>query len=203
MYGKDETIERSKENVKNNGEVFTPLVIVDKMNALIPDSAWEDEEFCFLEPACGNGQILVKIFERRIAAGISIENTLNTLIGMDISRDNVVDSLFRLFERATAQMTVEGMTPQSKEWFERAYKLFAIASNNIFRVKDSIQYIKSGELGKRPFFFEDPTGNNQVLPVANQKGRMKAIKVEFEKAKNGMSKVPCIAAFLRKEKKNG
>jgi len=200
MYGKDETIERSKENVKNSGEVFTPLVIVDKMNALIPDSAWEDKEFCFLEPACGNGQILVKIFERRIAAGISIEDTLNTLIGMDISRDNIVDSLFRLFERATAQMSVEGMIPQSREWFERAYKLFAIASNNIFRVKDSIQYIKSGELSKRLFFFEDPTGNKQVLSPASRKSRLQVIRAEFEKAKNGTSKVPCIAAFLKKEK---
>ena len=78
---------RSKENVRNNGEVFTPTHIVDDMLKLIPEKAWKDPSFVFIEPTCGNGQFLVRIFQKRIDADIPVLDALNTIIGMDISEE--------------------------------------------------------------------------------------------------------------------
>lgn len=44
MYVNDEIDSRSKDNVRENGEVFTPSVIVEDMLDLIPGSAWSDPE---------------------------------------------------------------------------------------------------------------------------------------------------------------
>lgn len=184
MYGADEIDTTSREKVRENGEVFTPFVIVDQMNALIPDSAWDDPTYCFLEPTSGNGQFLVKIFEKRIAHGISIENALNTLIGMEINKETIIKSHFRLYERCVAQMEVEGMKKGSKEWFNRAVNIVAIVRNNVFHVDDSISYINS-KLEKKEFMFSDPTGNNQVLSIDKQKKRVATIQQVFRDHKNG------------------
>ena len=79
MYAENDLDIRNRDNVRNNGEVFTPTPIVDSMNDLVPKSAWEDKEFVFLEPTCGNGQFLTRIFEKRIANGLSIEEALKIL----------------------------------------------------------------------------------------------------------------------------
>jgi hypothetical protein len=172
---------RSKKNVKEHGEVFTPFAIVDKMVELVPKEAWTDPEYCFLEPACGNGQILVKIFEKRIDSGVSIEDALNTMIGMDISQENIEESYSRLCERACAQMRVEGIVPRSREWNFRAVKIVAIITNNIFKVEDSIRYIQSGELAKKSFFFSDPTGSGQIMSTDKKQKRIACIKKQFQR----------------------
>ena len=146
MYDSNEQQIRSKDNVRDKGEVFTPFAIVDKMCDLIPDAAWSDPEYCFLEPACGNGQFLVRIFERRIAAGVSVEVALNTMIGMDISVENILECHDRL----------QSLLPKSTS------RLTAIIKNNIFQVEDSIEYINSGELASKKFVYDDPTGHGQV-----------------------------------------
>ena len=195
MYTKEEISTRSKSNIKDHGEVFTPFSIVDKMNDLIPEEAWADKEFCFLEPTCGNGQILVKIFERRINAGISIETALNTMIGMDISKQNINESAIRLFERAASQMRVEGIEQGSNEWFSRAITITAIVSNNIFQVKDSLDFMKS-KLSEKRFFSVDPTGNNQVQTKSKQKELLDRIKKEFKK---GKMSVTLSSFFVKKD----
>lgn len=198
MYKSSEVDIRSKINVRENGEVFTPFAIVDQMIDLVPDSAWNDPEYCFLEPACGNGQFLVKIFERRIAAGMSIEVALNTMIGMDITNQNVLDCHFRLFERACYQMLVEGMVPQSNKWYLRALKIIAIVTNNIFRVNDSISYINSGKLENKRFFFSDPTGSNQVLSDEDRNQRLGKIKEQILKYKRSGKTSGVFAPFFKK-----
>ena len=78
MYAENDLDIRNRDNVRNNGEVFTPTPIVDSMNDLVPLDAWKDKEFVFIEPTCGNGQFLTRIFEKRIANGLTIEEALNT-----------------------------------------------------------------------------------------------------------------------------
>lgn len=176
-----EIMTRSKENVRENGEVFTPFPIVDKMLDLIPDECWADPTYCFLEPTCGNGQFLVKMFEKRVAAGVSIEAAFNTMIGMDISVRNILDSHFRLYERACAQMQVDGLKPQGPSWFEAAHRLVAIATNNIFQVKDSLEVLRTGGLDSRRFVFDDPTGNDQILTPTQLDNRQARIAAQFAK----------------------
>ena len=190
MYGIDEKDTTSRENVKNNGEVFTPFVIVEKMLDLIPVDFMKDHSACIIEPTSGNGQFLVKIFERRVCLGISIENALNSLIGMEINPDTLVESHFRLYERVCAQMRVQGIKPQSKQWWEVAIRCVAIVRNNVFKVKDSLKVMNEyaqgkGDLAKKKFVFVDPTGNNEVMNVKNREALVAKVKKAFADHKNG------------------
>lgn len=198
MYGTDELDIRSRENVKENAEVFTPTVMVDQMNDLIPDAAWNDPEFCFLEPTCGNGQFLVRILEKRLVHGINVLTALNTLIGMDISELNILDSHKRLYEIVCNWMHQNNYVPQSKEWNVLAMQAIAIVRNNIFKVKDSLSYMEN-DLKKKKFFAIDPTGNNQFLSLKEQNEKLEIIK---EAMKNGFKKkveTKTLEPFFRKE----
>ena len=185
MYNDTDLDIRNRDNVRNNGEVFTPTKIVDEMNALIPDSAWKDGSFVFIEPTCGNGQFLVRIFEKRIANGLSIEAALNTIIGMDITNDNILDSHKRLFQLACNAMTTQGIKPQSKQWFENAVRFVAIIRNNIFLVKDSLEVMANygkgtGDLTKKKFVFSDPTGNKQTMKPSDRDAKILTIQNAFK-----------------------
>ena len=65
MYNETDVDIRNRDNVRNNGEVFTPTPIVDAMNNLIPESAWTDKEFVFIEPTCEMGNSLL-VFLRNV-----------------------------------------------------------------------------------------------------------------------------------------
>ena len=58
---------KSKKRVTDHGEVFTPEWLVGAMLDLVRDEA-ERIDARFLEPACGSGNFLVKILQRKLAA---------------------------------------------------------------------------------------------------------------------------------------
>jgi len=58
---------KSKQRVADHGEVFTPEWLVEAMLDLVKDET-ERIDSRFLEPACGNGNFLVKILQRKLAA---------------------------------------------------------------------------------------------------------------------------------------
>jgi hypothetical protein len=62
-----ETLIVSKQRVADHGEVFTPGWLVDAMIDLVKDET-ERIDSRFLEPACGSGNYLVKILQRKLAA---------------------------------------------------------------------------------------------------------------------------------------
>ena len=171
-----ENIIRSKERVSENGEVFTPFEIVDKMNVLIPEDVWKDPTYIYLEPTCGIGNFVIRILEKRIESGISIENACNTLFGMDIMPDNILKCYERVLEVCRVQMLKEGMKEGNKEWIDRSIRIICIVLNNIFRVKDSLEVIKSGEFDKKRFFDYDPTGQGMVLPKSKRDGAISKVR---------------------------
>ncbi len=99
---------KSKERVSAHGEVFTSDREVEAMLDLVKLET-ERIESRFLEPACGNGNFLVKILERKLAvvrkyyAKNRSDYELNALIavssiyGVEIQLDNVHECLERLF----------------------------------------------------------------------------------------------------------
>ena len=198
MYAKNDLDIRNRENVRNNGEVFTPTPIVDAMNDLVPESAWKDKEFVFIEPTCGNGQFLTRIFEKRIENGLSIEEALNTLIGMDITADNIWDSHKRLFELVCSQMLKNGITKWSKEWFKLSIRVVAIVRNNIFKVDDSLKVMNdygngTGTLINKKFVYVDPTGANQTMKPSELLEKENAVKkalLEHKNTKNSHTLTP-------------
>lgn len=58
---------KSKQRVADHGEVFTPPWMVDAMLDLVKDET-ERIDSRFLEPACGSGNFLVRIVQRKLAA---------------------------------------------------------------------------------------------------------------------------------------
>ncbi len=58
---------KSKQRVADHGEVFTPAWLVEAMLDLVrPETERIDSRF--LEPACGSGNFLVRILQRKLAA---------------------------------------------------------------------------------------------------------------------------------------
>jgi hypothetical protein len=58
---------KSKKRVADHGEVFTPAWLVDAMLDLVKDES-ERIDARFLEPACGSGNFIVKVLQRKLAA---------------------------------------------------------------------------------------------------------------------------------------
>ena len=62
-----ENLTRSKQRVADHGEVFTPAWLVEDMLNLVNNES-ERIDARFLEPACGSGNFLVKVLQRKLAA---------------------------------------------------------------------------------------------------------------------------------------
>jgi hypothetical protein len=58
---------KSKSRVSDHGEVFTPRWLVEKMLDLVKGET-ERIDSRFLEPACGSGNFLVPVLQRKLAA---------------------------------------------------------------------------------------------------------------------------------------
>lgn len=106
----EERLVKSSERVRDLGEVFTPRQMVDDMLDLLPKKMWNvDPSPTFLEPACGDGNFLVAILERKLAAArtawekakapagtdddafrFHALQALSSIYGVDISEDNIV-----------------------------------------------------------------------------------------------------------------
>lgn len=110
---------KSRERVKEHGEVFTPDSIVNKMLDMIDtalqsenkqaeqDKIWDYIDKTYLEPACGNGNFLVRILDRKLEAvqklpleqqTLGLLHSLCTIYAVDIQKDNVIESRERLLK---------------------------------------------------------------------------------------------------------
>ena len=62
-----ESLIRSRKRVADHAEVFTPEWLVEAMLDLVKDESTRIDSR-FLEPACGSGNFLVKVLQRKLAA---------------------------------------------------------------------------------------------------------------------------------------
>jgi hypothetical protein len=105
-----ERLVKSSERVRDLGEVFTPNATVQEMLDLLPTSIWTPHPAAnFLEPACGDGNFLVAILDRKLdqigklhneqmlPAGSGTEaaqyhalEALASIYAVDISSDNII-----------------------------------------------------------------------------------------------------------------
>lgn len=74
---------------KRNGEVWTPPEIIDELFKYIPDEDWYDPTATFFDPTAGSGNILIRMLERRLNSGISKEDAIKTLYGIELEEQNV------------------------------------------------------------------------------------------------------------------
>ena len=90
-------ITRNIERVKKNGEVFTPGPLVNDMLNKLPDEVWQKNK-TFCDPACGDGNFLVNVLQRKIDKGHPPLEALKTIYGVDIMRDNILECSMRLLQ---------------------------------------------------------------------------------------------------------
>lgn len=99
-----EKLIKSKERVKNFAEVFTPAWLVKDMCDLTDRDSEKKIGDIFttvLEPACGNGNFLVEILERKLKnckTELDITRALMSVYGVDIQADNVVEAKERMYK---------------------------------------------------------------------------------------------------------
>jgi type I restriction-modification system DNA methylase subunit len=105
---------KTKERIKATGEVFTPEWLVEEMLDYFPESEFEDHTKTFLDPACGNGNLLVGVLIRKVKYGSTPLRALRTIYGVDIMEDNVLECRQRLVDLA-ASMYSEKKRPKSLE----------------------------------------------------------------------------------------
>ena len=85
-----------QERRRETGEDFTPIPLVNEMLDRLPADVWTDSGKTFLDPTSGNGNFLVEVKKRLLAAGHSEENALSRIFGIDIMHDNVIATCERL-----------------------------------------------------------------------------------------------------------
>ena len=100
---------KSKKRVAEHGEVFTSEREVNAMLDLVKQET-ERIDYRFLEPACGTGNFLVEILNRKLKivkdrykkSQIEFERnaiiSISSIYGVDILQDNAIECRDRLFE---------------------------------------------------------------------------------------------------------
>lgn len=99
---------KTKERVRNHGEVFTAEREVNAMLDLVKQEA-KNIDSTFMEPACGDGNFLVEILRRKMDSVFRLAGqndadceywatrAISTIYGVDIQQDNVSEARERLF----------------------------------------------------------------------------------------------------------
>lgn len=93
---------KNKARVREHAEVFTAEREVKAMCDLIPSPVWENIESKFLEPACGTGNFIVEILERKYQRCQNEKDGLKALasvVGVDIQEDNCHECRTRLLRQ--------------------------------------------------------------------------------------------------------
>lgn len=102
---KKEKLTKSKDRVRQHGEVYTPSFIVKQMCDMLQDNNPGEDIFrpetTFLEPTCGNGNFLLEILNRKLDRCKTTADcfvALESIYAIDLLPDNVAESKQRMLE---------------------------------------------------------------------------------------------------------
>ncbi len=112
------TLTKSKQRVADHGEVFTPAWLVEAMLDLVKGET-ERIDSRFLEPACGDGNFLVPVLRRKLAAVESKYGksdferrhfalfALMCIYGIELLTDNIKECRANLLEIFTEYLNLD------------------------------------------------------------------------------------------------
>lgn len=196
----EEKLIKSKERVKNHGEVFTPKFIVHKMlNLPGVCEAKTDISKTVLEPSAGEGIFLVELLKMRLEH-ISKENknsiidyendsliALTTLYGIELLKDN-------------SQKCVANIIDTYMEYYRKFADDLDVKINEKIK-KSAITIVSANNLLGNFLTEKDPYGNDLIFSEwkiigKNKKGYYKIQRTEYtldeirenSSVENGMSK---------------
>jgi|SaaInlStandDraft_1057018.scaffolds.fasta_scaffold416530_1 hypothetical protein len=87
---------RTKERTKKTGEVFTPPPLVNEMLSNLGPEVWEENK-TFLDPAAGDGNLIVTVLAWKLAAGHNPTEALKTVYAVELMKDNTLQLHQRIF----------------------------------------------------------------------------------------------------------
>ena len=122
----------SRERQKQTAEHFTPQSIVEQMISLV-DNITENQTF--LDPCCGDGNILETVLQTKLNLGYDPTKSLQSLYGVELMEDNAEACRQRLLD-------IVGDTPKYRE----------IVENNIVYA-DALEYDYSFQPDVEEIFF--------------------------------------------------
>lgn len=106
---------KTKQRVADHGEVFTPAWMVEAMLDLVKEES-ERIDSRFLEPACGSGNFLVRVLQRKLAA-VELKYgksdferrhyallALMCIYGIELLADNIAECRANMLEILTAYL---------------------------------------------------------------------------------------------------
>lgn len=97
--------ERRRQRMRQTAEHFTPSWLVNDMLDKLSGTAWTSGK-TFVDPACGNGNMLVCVLQRKIANGHAPLQALQSVFGTDIMPDNVEECRLRLLKSASRHAAI-------------------------------------------------------------------------------------------------
>jgi len=155
---------KSKQRVADHGEVFTPAWMVEAMLDLVKGET-ERIDSRFLEPACGSGNFLVKVLQRKLTA-VELKYgksdferrhyalyAIMCIYGIELLSDNIAECRATMLEILAEYLNLE----KSDDLYRAA--LYVLSQNLIFgdalkmRTHDdkAITFAEWGYLGKGKF----------------------------------------------------
>lgn len=170
---------KSKKRVADHGEVFTPAWMVEAMLNLVKEET-ERIDSRFLEPACGSGNFIVRILQRKLAAvelkygKSNFERrhfalfALMCIYGIELLADNISECRSNMLKVFADYLNLDNTD-------ELYWAASHVLSQNLvhgdartMRTKDDqpITFAEWGSLGKgkykrRDFRFDDLTGSSE------------------------------------------
>jgi len=155
---------KSKERVADHGEVFTPAWMVEAMLDLVKDET-ERIDSRFLEPACGSGNFLVKILQRKLSA-VELKYGKSTferqhfallglmcIYGIELLPDNIAECRANLLEILAQYLTLD----ETDEVYQAAFYVFSqnLVHGDALTMRNNhgepITFAEWGYLGKGKF----------------------------------------------------
>jgi hypothetical protein len=161
---KSDSLIKSKKRVADHGEVFTPPWLVEKMLDLVKGET-ERIDSRFLEPACGSGNFLVPVLQRKLAAvelkyGKSdFEKRHYALVGLtccygiELLADNIAECRANMLEVFAAYLKLD----EADELYRAAAQILSLnlihgdAMTMRDHAGDPILVVEWGYMGKGKF----------------------------------------------------
>ena len=144
---------KSRDRVREKGEVFTELREINNILDLTADAHRNYKNQRILEPACGNGNFLVVILQRRLndiaktfkksEIEFAILTALSTIYGVDIMPDNIVEARDRLWHEAkNTYETLVARAKRHEEWYLAVEKILEtnIQLGDMLNGKDKVEF---------------------------------------------------------------
>ena len=169
---------KSKKRVANHGEVFTPPWMVEAMLDLVKNET-ERIDARFLEPACGSGNFLIRILQRKLAivelkfAKSDFEKqhysllALMCIYGIELLADNIAECRANLIEIFSEYLKLD----RSDDLYSAASSVLSVnlvhGDALTMRTHDGEPirfaewgYIGKGKFQRRDFRFDVLTGSS-------------------------------------------